>query len=109
MESSQVGVGYDAQLRMVSESLEQLLQLIFVGDIYEGLYLGQDIKIKDRLRTALVNLYVSILEYLGSARKYFKKDTTGLSPLHLPNHSIFMVRTRQNPREFCFENEGAIG
>lgn len=55
------------------------MSVIFCGEIYEKLYSGTGLTVAGHLNTCLVDLYASILEYLGYAIQYLGNNTAGKS------------------------------
>ncbi|RPB12644.1 hypothetical protein P167DRAFT_574015 [Morchella conica CCBAS932] len=71
----QVGTAYTEDMQTASESLEYLLRVLFCCDIYEKLYCETGLLTVQPLNTSLVELYVSILEYLCYIKRFLNKDT----------------------------------
>jgi hypothetical protein len=71
---------------MVSDSLGYLVSVIYCCEIYEKLYSGLKIAAAEHLNGSLVNLYVSVLEYLWRAKQHLQKGTASkLSPTRRGN------------------------
>lgn len=77
IEMIQVGTAYTDNMRAVSEGLDQVVRILYCCDIYEKLYVGKMLQIEKVLNESLVNLYVSVLEYLSYALSYVEKDMGG--------------------------------
>lgn len=70
-------------MKIVMESMDALVRVLSRCDIYEKLYCKktpdptQPIDIAQPLDDSMVDLYVSVLEYLCSARRYLGRNTAG--------------------------------
>lgn len=67
-------------LRLIFESLEYLVRVLCRCDIYEKLYFEQELEAAKLLNDSLVDLYVSILEYLCCARRKLSDHTACKRP-----------------------------
>lgn len=54
----------------------------------EGLYLNAVSAIKEQLKNAIVRLYTAVLIYLLKARRYYARNTPGLTSLAVCLESI---------------------
>ena len=62
-----------------AESLEQISSLIARYALIEELHLNTVSAIREQLKAALVRLYTAVLAYLLRARRYYARNTTGLT------------------------------
>lgn len=74
---SKVATADMENVRMIFESLDCLVRILYRCDIYEKLYTGRGLQATKQLNSTLVNLYVAVLEYLCYARRDISKNTTG--------------------------------
>ncbi|KAI5838324.1 hypothetical protein DFP73DRAFT_269522 [Morchella snyderi] len=112
----QVGTAYTGDMRTVSESVEHIVRILFCCDIYERLYCETSLRAVMHLVTSLVELYVSILEYLCYAKKYLSGNTgsgpcapkllfgTEESPEYYPREGKTSVGKCRHDRERSFRN-----
>lgn len=63
-----------------TESLEHISSLITHYAMIEALYLRNSSAEVDQLIDALVRLYTAILVYLIRAKRYFSRNTGGMTP-----------------------------
>lgn len=64
-------------VRMIFESLEVLVRILFRCDIYEKLYGSRKLQATTQLNTSIVQLYIAILKYLCSATRELNLPTGG--------------------------------
>lgn len=62
---------------MIFDSLEGLMRILFRCDIYEQLYTKRNLQATKQLNTSLIKLYITILNYLCSARRQLSLNSTG--------------------------------
>jgi hypothetical protein len=64
-------------MKIVTESLEYLVRILSICDIYERLYSLDNLSSTKHLNDAIINLYESIIEYLFYAKRYLEQNTFG--------------------------------
>lgn len=74
---SKVATADMENVRMIFESLDCLVRILYRCDIYEKLYTNRGLQATEQLSSTLVNLYAAVLEYLCYARRDLSKDSTG--------------------------------
>lgn len=78
----QVGTAYTENMRSIADSFSTLMRIICCCDIYERLYTSKDLTVTEILTGSIVNLYVSILDYLFFTNEHLQKGTTGKRNSH---------------------------
>lgn len=64
-------------MKIVTESLEHLVRILSVCDIYEKFYSLDNHGSTEHLNSSIVKLYESIIKYLVYAKQYLEKNTVG--------------------------------
>lgn len=65
-------------VRMIFDSLDGLVRILFRCDIYEQLYTKRKLQTTPQLSNSLVKLYVAILNYLCSAKRQLSLSSSGM-------------------------------
>lgn len=56
-------------VRMIFDSVEKLVRILFRCDIYEKLHSSRTLQATEQLNTSFAKLYIAILKYLYYARR----------------------------------------
>lgn len=75
LKSLQVSVKDVQQYAVVLEGMERVSHIVTYQNIVEKLFIRDNSNAASRLKDAITNMYVSILTFLGKAKKFYSKST----------------------------------
>lgn len=97
-----------ANVRVIFDSLEGLMRILFRCDIYEKLYTKRNLQATTQLSNSLVKLYVAVLYFLCSARRQLSLNTPGNCSNEMKLEYVALIRDLARMLQSVLSDSGEV-